>query len=174
MNLRLVIIIALSFQLTVIRAAGAEYSDKTLNRALKITNKLWNDHVLGVEPISIKPSLVYYSPQDTMFRILDEDSVQLGYLVLTAARGRFDLFDFMIVYSAELEVISLRILVYRSGHGSQVSSRAWLKQFYGFPPGADRQYGSDVDALSGATFSAKSLTRELNRLNSLMIELSAE
>ncbi|MFC2115758.1 hypothetical protein ACFLTU_04745 [Bacteroidota bacterium] len=168
------IYIALLFLLAGTRAAGAEYSDKTLTKALKIADKLWSDHEIGLEPVFIEPSFLHYSSQDTLFRLLNEESTHVGYLVLSSAKGRFDFFDFMIVYSAELEVIELRILVYRSEHGSQVSSRAWLKQFYGLPPAEDRKYGSDVDALSGATFSAKSLTEQVNRVNGLMFELSGD
>ncbi|MCK4746048.1 MAG: FMN-binding protein [Bacteroidales bacterium] len=171
MNFRLVFFIVFSFLLAGARAEGNPYSEKTIKRALKYANKVWSEHEVGLEPLVADPSSGNYSSQDTLFKLIGMESTHLGYLLLSSAKGRFDFFDFMVIYTRELELVELRILVYRSEQGSQVTSRVWLKQFYGSPPFENKQYGSDVNALSGATFSAKSLTEQVNRLNSLMMEL---
>jgi hypothetical protein len=85
--------------------------------------------------------------------------------------GRFEKFDFMIVYNSDLVLTDLKILVYRSEYGYQVSTRGWLKQFLDHPVGTIHTYGQDIDAISGATFSGKSLTDNINRLNILISTL---
>ena len=43
-------------------------------------------------------------------------------------------------------------------HGRQVGSQRWLKQFIGRKSGEKLVYGEDIDGISGATVSAKSMT----------------
>ena len=45
------------------------------------------------------------------------------YIVITQARGRYDLFDYLIAASADLEIENVRILKYRSEHGSEIGSK---------------------------------------------------
>jgi hypothetical protein len=169
MRKRFLIIVLVFFLVPSFKAEGYKHSEKTLEKAKKALGKIWDDHEVGLEAVSFDPASSYFSPYDTLFRLVDDTSI-LGYLVVSAAKGRFELFDFMMIYTSELEVVEVRVLVYRSEFGSQVSSKGWLKQFYGFPPEEGIQYGSQIDALSGATFSAKSLTSNVNRLNGLMAE----
>jgi Na+-translocating ferredoxin:NAD+ oxidoreductase RnfG subunit len=162
------------FFFSILSALSAEeylHTEKIINKAAKAATKIWDEYEIEIEPLDADQSSKYYSSYDTLFRIVGGDST-LGFLVLSSAKGRFELFDFMMVYTSETEVIDMRVMVYRSEYGSQVCSKAWLKQFYGIPSSKSLQYGSDVDALSGATFSARSLTEQVNRLNRLMRENS--
>jgi len=157
--------------LPAVKAEGYPPSEKTLARAAKYTDKIWKDREVGLHPVVSDHSSENYSPNDSFFRLSDDSSL-LGYLVVSSAKGRHDYFEFMMVYTNEFELVELRILVYRSEYGSQVASRGWLQQFYGFPPEQPYIYGSDVDALSGATFSAKSFTVQVNRINRMVVELA--
>ena len=63
-----------------------------------------------------------------------------------------------------------KILIYREDHGRQVGSQRWLKQFIGRKSGEKLVYGKDIDGISGATVSAKSMTLAVNNvLESLQI-----
>jgi len=169
---RIVSIILLSISLhSVVKAEGYPLSEKTLSRAAKRAEKIWKDSKVELEPVFADHSSPNYSPNDSFFR-LSVESTFLGYLVVSSAKGRHDHFEFMMVYTNEFEVIDLRVLVYRSEYGSQVASKGWLQQFYGFPPKQAYRYGYDVDALSGATYSAKSLTGQINRINRMVVELA--
>jgi hypothetical protein len=105
---------------------------------------------------------------DLFFKVFEGDK-ELGLVVLTSAKGRFDKFDFMIVYNQELEVELIKILIYRSEYGSEITAKRWLKQFYTKQTDSLR-YGSDIQAISGATFSASSLTQNVNRINKIVRE----
>jgi len=94
-----------------------------------------------------------------------KDSV--GYLVFTSSMGRYESFDYMIVYNPEMTVKEIVILNYTSSHGGEVASQKWLKQFIGYE-GKHLKYGSDIDAISGATYSATSLVKDVESITIFM------
>ena len=106
---------------------------------------------------------------DLFFIIFDGDK-ELGFLaVLTTAIGRYDKFDYMIIYNSNLEIQLIKVLIYRSDYGSEITAKRWLSQFYSRKEDS-LKYGSDIQAISGATFSAISLTKNVNRINKLIKE----
>jgi Na+-translocating ferredoxin:NAD+ oxidoreductase RnfG subunit len=82
-------------------------------------------------------------------------------VVFSSAKGRYDYFDYMVILDTKREIINIRILKYRSEFGYEISNKGWLKQFYG-KSSSGFEYGKNIDALSGATFSAPALVNDLN------------
>ncbi|MBK7134376.1 MAG: FMN-binding protein [Bacteroidales bacterium] len=82
-------------------------------------------------------------------------------MVLSSAKGRFESFDYMIIINPDYEIIDIKILKYRSEYGYEISNKGWLKQFYS-KPDTRFEYRKNIDALSGATFSAQSLVNDVN------------
>ena len=85
------------------------------------------------------------------------------YAVFTQAMGRFDLFDYMVLINKQFTVMEVVVLQYRSEHGFEIASKKWLKQFAGYD-GRELKYGKDISAISGATISASSLTKNIPEL----------
>lgn len=110
---------------------------------------------------------------DDLFFTVSDGENNLGLVVLTSAKGRYDKFDYMIVYNQKHEVELIKILIYRSDYGSEITAKRWLKQFYS-KQSDNLVYSSDIQAISGATFSASSLTRNVNRINKIVREYSTE
>lgn len=102
------------------------------------------------------------------FNVYNGDS-KVGIVVVSSAKGRYDKFDYMIVYNNDIQIEWIKILVYRSQYGSEIMSRRWLSQFYNKQDDS-LKYGSDIQAISGATFSASALTNEVNRINKILKE----
>lgn len=111
----------------------------------------------------------YLKEGDALLEVVKENRV-LGYLFSTQAKGRFDLFDYSVIFSEKLEVLGMMILVYRSNHGAAVCSKKWLKQFKGYS-GGKLQLGKNIDSISGATLSASSLVKDVERCYQLMVAL---
>ena len=105
---------------------------------------------------------------DLFLQIFHEKEL-IGTIVLTSAQGRYDKFDFMIIYNKSLKIELIKILIYRSDYGSEITAKNWLKQFYSISE-KELKYGSDIQAISGATFSAVSLTKNVNRINKIVKE----
>ena len=58
---------------------------------------------------------------------------------------------------------------YNSEYGYEITSRGWLKQFiktHDLP----YVYGENIDAISGATKSGKSIVREINEVSRTLFE----
>jgi len=107
------------------------------------------------------------STNDDLFLNIYDGDKSLGVVVLTTARGRYDKFDFMIIYNQDCIVELIKILVYRSDYGAEITAKRWLSQFYTKKEDS-LKYGTDIQAISGATFSAMSLTKNVNRINKIL------
>jgi len=106
---------------------------------------------------------------DLLFEITEENENR-GYVLCTEAKGRFDYFDYSVYYSDELLVKGVIVTVYRSTHGAAICQRKWLRQFNGYD-GEDLTLGKEIDAISGATFSAESMVQDIQRCRALMTGL---
>ena len=140
--------------------------DRILDRALRIVEK--KHGATGFENLPIEPGLPDYSVTDRVYKVLGQlDSLE-GFLVVSSAMGRFDPFDFMILFNRELEINDIRILAYSSDFGGGISSKGWLSQFVVRPSPDSFHYGINIDGVSGGTLSSKSLILEVNRISRLM------
>ena len=108
---------------------------------------------------------------DQLFQISQGGELS-GYLLRTSAKGRYDYFDYNICFTSRLEVMSLLVTVYRSTHGAAICQRKWLSQFEGYS-GGQLMLGKEIDAISGASFSAQSMVEDVQRCHALMGELKA-
>ena len=142
------------------------HPEKTINMAFRLVQKSYDDAIFT--PLDLVNSFPPKSKHDTVFLIESPDFEDQGIMVVSSARSRFDMFEFMLVFNSQSEIQDLRILTYKSEYGVEVSSRGWLRQFSNHSPGTEFKYGDNIDALAGATFSAGSLTNEINRINSLI------
>ncbi|MCB0372182.1 MAG: FMN-binding protein [Muricauda sp.] len=94
---------------------------------------------------------------ENLFKI-ESDGTFLGYVYVGNAPSLKKTFDYVVLLTPDLAVKKSKILIYREDHGRQVGSQRWLKQFIGRKSGEKLIYGEDIDGISGATVSAKSMT----------------
>ena len=109
---------------------------------------------------------------DLLFKITEENENR-GYVLSTEAKGRYDYFDYSVYFSEELVVKGLIVTVYRSTHGAAICQKKWLSQFNGYD-GGDLNLGKEIDAISGATFSAEAIVKDIQRCFALMTGLKEE
>lgn len=114
-------------------------------------------------PASInKKTKVDFSPEH--FFKLTSKGAFIGYLYLGEAPSMKNVFDYIVMFNKDLSIKKSKILIYREDFGRQIGSQRWLKQFIGLTPNDAVNYGETVDAISGATISAKSMTNEVKDL----------
>lgn len=94
-----------------------------------------------------------------LYQLKAEDMFH-GYMAIASSKGRFERFYYMIYYADDLSVQKVKIIQYNSTRGTEVASKRWLKQFEG-NKGEELRYGKDVNAISGATYSATSITKDI-------------
>lgn len=112
-----------------------------------------------------KTELINDRSSDKIYK-LNIDEKFYGYSVLSSAKGRYDFFDFIVVYNTNKEVEYIKVLIYKSQYGQEITNKNWLKQFY--KKTKFFVYGKDIQAISGATFSAESITNKINKLNEIL------
>ena len=126
-----------------------------------------------VEPILLSHERESFSELiregDCIFGLLQDGKV-VGYLLSTQAKGRFDYFDYSVLYSEDLTVLGLLVTVYRSTHGAGICQKKWLHQFVGYN-GGKLTVGREIDAISGATFSTSSMVDDIQRCQQLMVRV---
>jgi Na+-translocating ferredoxin:NAD+ oxidoreductase RnfG subunit len=88
---------------------------------------------------------------------VNEESI--GFIYIDKAHSRHDVFTFMVLMSYDLQVKLVRVLDYNETHGIEISNKRWLSQFIDFTPDSKIEFERNIDAISGATISARSITK---------------
>jgi len=110
-----------------------------------------------------------YLNTQTFFEIKNKEQL-IAYAYVAKAPSKTDEFDYLILFNPQLEIVKTKVLIYREDYGNEIGSKRWLKQFIGKKPGNTLRYGDNVDAISGATISASSMTKAINNvLNGVQI-----
>ena len=105
-----------------------------------------------------------------VFSVMEKNS-QLGWAVLAEVKGRHEYFDVLLIYSGQGILEHIKVLVYRSSYGMEVTNPRWLRKFYGSSAAKELRYKKDIDGLSGATFSAESLVKLVNEAKACVVDL---
>ena len=154
---RLILIVSLIFAATSLNAQSLlEVNKKKINKMLG----KWSEEYSDLQHFKTLDKREFYKIE---FSVEKEEEEEEDYLlVISSAKGRFDFFDIMtIVKEGKIELI--QIIKYRSEYGSEVSNKKWLAQFYG-EKNQEFVFRKDIDAISGATFSANGLVEEMNAI----------
>lgn len=94
-------------------------------------------------------------PDDSEVYEVYEGKEQIGYFVLAEASSKFDVFDYMVAFDLQGQIVRPHILIYREDYGGEICSKRWLKQFIGLDDEAPMQLGLDVQNVTGATISCQ-------------------
>jgi Na+-translocating ferredoxin:NAD+ oxidoreductase RnfG subunit len=138
----------------------------------KLIAKTWEVESPIVENVSIDFENHMTTNEFNLFKVSKND-IQIGYVYLSKAKGRFDYFDYAILFNPNLEIDNVTVLVYRSDYGGEIASKNWLKQFLGMK-NEQKQYGKDINAISGATLSGNSLTKGINEACEIINKLKED
>jgi Na+-translocating ferredoxin:NAD+ oxidoreductase RnfG subunit len=107
-----------------------------------------------------------------IFEVKTNDNLS-GYSMITRALGcqtggcdkpnkdtiSFEEFFFLTAFDKQKNIKKVRVLEYTSDHGYQIANKGWLKQFERDSP---FEVGRNIDGISGATISVKSITKAVN------------
>jgi len=90
-------------------------------------------------------------------RALDAKGHWLGSALMDAELGKHQPIDYLVAMDPSGKVVDVELLVYREGYGGGVRSERFRTQFKGKDRGAALQLGQDLDSVSGATISSRTL-----------------
>lgn len=98
-----------------------------------------------------------------IFKLESKDGFEAFYIVETAM-GRYHDFTFVVFFNQDLSIKLVRVIEYGEEHGVEITNKRWLKQFVGKTAADHLMFRKNIDAISGATISGKSITEGINRL----------
>lgn len=114
-------------------------------------------------PVVLNKQLPSKINKDNFFRLSEEGRL-LGYAFVDKAPSKTAQFDYLVIFDAELKVIHSKVLIYREEYGGEIGSKRWLKQFLGKTGGDRVDHETNIDAISGATISVRSMTISMDKL----------
>ncbi|MGB0887125.1 MAG: FMN-binding protein [Vicingaceae bacterium] len=136
--------------------------------------KLWPENVVAkkVRNLSVteKNKLSFKLYDNTLYQVLKDNKV-VAHAYLSKGFGKMNEFDYMVVFNKDLSIKKIKVLVYREEQGGEIGSARWLKQFYNKKDPKNLKFGHDVQNISGATLSARSLTEDVKKVMRRMKEL---
>jgi len=100
---------------------------------------------------------------DNIYEIVNNEH-SIAFIVLAHAPGKFDNFDFAIIYNKEFSIKNVQILEYREDQGGEIGSKRWLKQFEGKTNQDAITLNDDIQGISGATISCISTTDGVRKI----------
>lgn len=95
-----------------------------------------------------------------------------GYAVFDAERGQHELIDFASFFDAQGHVTGVEVVQYREPYGDGVRASRFRDQFRGRTASSDFRPGHEIDIISGATISSRSLCVGVQRAAVLIDELA--
>jgi hypothetical protein len=97
------------------------------------------------------------------YQSVKKDGKIIGYSCIEEAKSKHDRFEFVVLYDAAINILEVKVLLYREDYGYEIKSKRWLKQF------STREVRK-VQAISGATISVNSLKSAVKHLSKKMKE----
>lgn len=104
-----------------------------------------------------------------LFRVMRADSL-VGIGLVDNVYGKLKPITFLVVFNKNAEIIDSEILKYRESYGGAVKNRAWLDQFKN-KNASEIKFGETIHGISGATISAKSVTKGIKKLKKIAGEI---
>lgn len=136
-------------------------------RVIKEVEKTFEVSDFSLTPVTVTQEINEALPTkisgDNFYKIDLQDSI-LGYAFVDQAPSKTAKFDYLVVFDGDLKVLNSKVLIYREEYGGEIGSKRWLKQFVG-KTGRDRVSDeTNIDAISGATISVRSMTKSMDNL----------
>lgn len=153
-----------------------------------VLSKLWKD-IKVKKTAFLVPPLLLPGENTEVYTLTNPKDELLGYMVLnkaysckvggcslwspTANQDNYEPFFYVIVYSKELTIKSIKILEYYSEYGYEITSKRWLSQFFN-KTGCNLEYEKNIDGISGATISVKSMIYDVKNTCSMIQQLDSQ
>lgn len=134
--------------------------DKEVEKVFDTTNYSFVPIIVSKAVNDLLPTKI---TTDNFFQI-KQDKTLLGYAFVDQAPSKTAQFDYLVVFNPNLEIIHSKVLIYREEYGGEIGSKRWLEQFTG-KTGKDRvSHETNIDGISGATISVRSMTNSMDNL----------
>ena len=108
----------------------------------------------------------FYRDKLYYWNITKGDST-MAYAFLDNVIGKSMPITFMVILNIDGDIINANVIKYRESYGSEVGNKGWLQQFIDFNNNSDYNIGKEIDGISGATISVKSMSKGMQKITAL-------
>lgn len=151
------------------------FPEKKIQRTI---SKIWKMQNLDIERIED-----IQQPENGSFHYLKDNGELQAYLYIgrvnscrsggcelnrETLQASFEFFDYFMILDTNSKIKKVKIFNYQATHGHEVMSSGWLRQFTGYDGKSDLKYGKEIEAISGATISAKSLNADIQYVTKIL------
>lgn len=162
----------LIFFLIIFQQLAYSQTDKLgirLNRAVSIA---YHSDQVSLEKIDLDKNrlpkdITKSLGKDAIYKINENEDFK-GYAYVGSAPSKEREFDYLILFNPDLTINLGKVLIYRESHGREIGAARWLDQFVGMSPSSTVKFGDNIDSISGATISARSMTRAVGKVLNIM------
>jgi len=135
---------------------------KKVAKEIKATYSIENYTLTNVSINSVlNSSLPIKINNDNFYKIVSSNKV-VGFVFLEKAPSKTAEFDYLILLDVTGTIKKSKVLIYREEYGGEIGSTRWLRQFIGKKSGDNLEYKNNIDAISGATISVRSMINATN------------
>lgn len=128
------------------------------------------DITLGEEDVTLEEidlkNLTVKTPanlnKDKLYRLKISNQLK-GYAYLGSAPSKERDFDYVLLLTPGLAIQKAKVLIYRETFGREIETQRWLDQFNGLTPDSSAKFGENIDGISGATISSRSMTTAVDK-----------
>ena len=131
----------------------------------KEIKKEWQIENFSMQAIAVSSAVNQQLPikisNNNLFKIVKDNQV-FGYAFVNSAPSKTATFDYLVLLDKNRVINHTKVLVYREEYGGEIGSKRWLKQFLGKTENDRLEYKNNIDAISGATISVRSMTNAMD------------
>ena len=121
--------------------------------------------------IEVEVKQSFFADELYIWKITQDSDIK-GYAVLDNVYGKSLPITFLVIFDKEFNILNTSIIKYREPYGGGVSSESWNNQFVGRDSDSSYKVGKDINGISGATISVKSVSTGIRKLALLMPKIS--
>ena len=98
---------------------------------------------------------------------ISQSDTTITYAFLDNVIGKSMPITFMVILNIDGDIINANVIKYREAYGGEVGNKGWLRQFINLNNNSGYNIGKDIDGISGATISVKSMSKGIYKIAAL-------
>ena len=98
---------------------------------------------------------------------ISQDDTTIAYAFLDNVIGKSMPITFLVILNINGNIINTNVIKYREAYGGEVGNKGWLRQFLYRDNNSSYNIGKDINGISGATISVKSMSKGIQKITTL-------
>ena len=98
---------------------------------------------------------------------ISNDDAKIAYALMDNVIGKSMPITFLVILNSKGAILASKVIKYREAYGGEVGNKNWLAQFANLTNTTQFMIGKNIDGISGATISANSLSKGIQKITVL-------